>query len=157
MAWFNVTLDRATLEGRAFRVFYDASLDDFDESRITAEKIAAAKQRVKMLIASKLGSFVVKAGGVTEYLDTVSTTTDLDEFVQAMLGYAFLEQYLRDERWTDRDKFFTDMESVEMKLKESVEAFAAVAPYETGGLSQTITSPRSYGTSGVVDAWDGEY
>lgn len=114
----------------------------FDLGLLGDRTAPGAKDLVETEVVGRLGSFIASYGGEEAFFDAVANEEKLADGVQKMLAYAEIHRRALAGS-TGNDKWATDAEVYERKLKAAAKAFAAVAPHVLGLTSRT--GPRTAG------------
>lgn len=134
MAWDTLQIDPATVKGVAYTLLIDHEAQNFDETKITPEKTAAAKQLARRKILDpKVGhasELIERQGGVKGFLDALSDLAATSDDLQDVLAHAFVHIYAWDYRNAPQDMFAGSAEKAEDDLESAVRVLMDNARYE---------------------------
>jgi hypothetical protein len=124
--WDNLALSDSTLKGIAPVDLRDPEFGYYDTDAATAEYVAHAKDYIETRLVGSVPHLIVKADGPNEFMDAVTTITEVSGVVQRVLALAFLMHYYAQERFGASDLY--DIKREEMKA-EFEQAYNALVNY----------------------------
>lgn len=134
MPWGTLSIDSSRVQGVAHTLLIDHEAQNFDATKITAEKTTAAKQLARRKILDpKVGhasELVERQGGVKSFLDALSDLTQVSDDLQDVLAHAFVHIYAWDFRNAPQDMFAGSAEKAEEDLESAVRVLMDNARYE---------------------------
>lgn len=126
-AWADLQISTSTLKGIAPADLVDRATGAFDPRRITADMLAAAKQRVVQALTPTWRTQMSQLGSAEAFMDVFAGMSDLSTYLQHSLAWAGLSIYYWQHR-NGRDSRFADSaEYADKMLKESLRALVAYA------------------------------
>ena len=124
--WDALSLSATTLKGIAPVDLRDPDFGEFDTDAATSEYVAQAKDYIETRLIGSIPQMIVKTDGPNEFMDAVTTISNVAGVVQRVLALAFLMHYYGQERFSGSDLF--DMKREEMK-EDFEQAYNALVTY----------------------------
>ena len=136
MAWADLEVDASVVQGLAEQLLTRRQTGQFDESRITPERMAAARGELEDALfdakAGGLAKWIARAGSRTALLDALTAESELQEPLRRGLALAFLALYAPDTAVTADSWRAERGEGLAEKLTRWARSFGATAPHALG-------------------------
>lgn len=158
MAWSDLKVDQNAVQGLAEQLLTSRQSGQFDASRITPEREAAARGELEDALfderAGGLAKHVATAGSRTQLLDAIEAESELQKPLKRGLALAFLTLYAPDTAVTPGSMRAERGEGLTKKLSRWARSFGAVAPHALGYVSSSSRKGRGGALASTMGTYD---
>lgn len=142
-AWADINGGNNTLqnkvEGHAEELLTNRELREFDKSKVTDERVNAAKGvvRRKLFSHNSLSGEVDRYDTPEKFLDDLAGSSELKDQVIEAIAYAFLHVFASSNTVSTNDRMSRHSSRFESDVNEQIEAIANIAPFSLGWADNT--------------------